>query len=447
IEAQMANTDIPLGNAEQFLLTLASIVELEARLKLWLFKLDFDNVELEIAEPLMDLKVGIKSLKENVTLRRILEILLAIGNYLNGTESFGFQLDYLSKVVEVKDTTHKHSLLYHVCNIVCERYPETSDLYSDMGHITRCSKVDFDELEQKLTKVENDCRAAFDHLRAISKHETPQVKTKMAEFLTDCAERICLLKLIHRRVINRFQKFLVWLGYPRGLIPNTKITPFCKILSEFALEYRTTRDRITTQKQKKQTRAERNKTSGKLITEIIPEKSGLLKHAIPNDSRTDDEAEFIYQRAAEKTNPTNNRMNNDPSARRPSTGMKPQGNQPSVAGGLAAAVNSASRQETMMPGHRLREKATGNPLKKPAVQSPSTLSVKQSANPNETDAFDTSDELLDDLVKNATLTASRDALKQRKTARYGAQRRSLRRTLHLGLNEEERAEVLGAGQN
>jgi hypothetical protein len=46
IEAQMANTDVPLGNAEQFLLTLASVVELEARLKLWLFKLDFDNVEL-----------------------------------------------------------------------------------------------------------------------------------------------------------------------------------------------------------------------------------------------------------------------------------------------------------------------------------------------------------------------------------------------------------------
>jgi hypothetical protein len=46
IEAQMANSDVPLGNAEQFLLTLASVVELEARLKLWLFKLDFDNIEL-----------------------------------------------------------------------------------------------------------------------------------------------------------------------------------------------------------------------------------------------------------------------------------------------------------------------------------------------------------------------------------------------------------------
>jgi hypothetical protein len=46
IEAELANRDIQLGNAEQFLLTLTTIHELEARLKLWLFKLDFDNIEL-----------------------------------------------------------------------------------------------------------------------------------------------------------------------------------------------------------------------------------------------------------------------------------------------------------------------------------------------------------------------------------------------------------------
>lgn len=34
----------------------------------------------------MDLKNGIKNLKENITLRRILEVLLAVGNYLNGVE-------------------------------------------------------------------------------------------------------------------------------------------------------------------------------------------------------------------------------------------------------------------------------------------------------------------------------------------------------------------------
>jgi hypothetical protein len=44
-EAQVANPDIPLGSAEQFLLTLASITELPARLKLWAFKLDYENIE------------------------------------------------------------------------------------------------------------------------------------------------------------------------------------------------------------------------------------------------------------------------------------------------------------------------------------------------------------------------------------------------------------------
>lgn len=45
LDAQMANPDVPLGKAEQFLLTLASISELEARLKLWLFMIDYANQE------------------------------------------------------------------------------------------------------------------------------------------------------------------------------------------------------------------------------------------------------------------------------------------------------------------------------------------------------------------------------------------------------------------
>jgi hypothetical protein len=57
-------------------------------------------------------------------------------------------------------------------------------------------QVDFDELDLKLNKLENDCRAAFDHLRAISKHETPQVKTKYV-----------FLQLTFRSNQRHYQKF------------------------------------------------------------------------------------------------------------------------------------------------------------------------------------------------------------------------------------------------
>ena len=45
IEAQMAYPDLPLGTAEQFLLTISSISELPARLSLWAFTLDYEGVE------------------------------------------------------------------------------------------------------------------------------------------------------------------------------------------------------------------------------------------------------------------------------------------------------------------------------------------------------------------------------------------------------------------
>lgn len=44
-EAQLANPDLPLGSAEQFLLSLASIHALIPRLQLWAFKLNYEALE------------------------------------------------------------------------------------------------------------------------------------------------------------------------------------------------------------------------------------------------------------------------------------------------------------------------------------------------------------------------------------------------------------------
>lgn len=44
-EAQLANPDVPLGTAEQFLLTLSSISGLTARLQLWAFRLNYESLE------------------------------------------------------------------------------------------------------------------------------------------------------------------------------------------------------------------------------------------------------------------------------------------------------------------------------------------------------------------------------------------------------------------
>ena len=60
-----------------------------------------------------------------------------------------------------------------------------------------------------------------------------------------------------------------WLGTPLHAAKETKVQQVCSIVSEFALEYRTCRERVLQQIQKKATHRERNKTRGKMIIEVI----------------------------------------------------------------------------------------------------------------------------------------------------------------------------------
>ncbi|NXL46321.1 FHOD1 protein, partial [Podilymbus podiceps] len=398
-EAQLANPDVPLGSAEQFLLALSSISDLTARLQLWAFRLDYESLEQEIAEPLFDLKVGMEQLARNHTFKCILATLLAMGNFLNGSQSRGFELSYLEKVSEVKDTVHRQSLLHHLCQMVVEKFPETTDLYSEIASITRSAKVDFDELANSLVQLERRCRASWDNLKVIAKHETkPVLKSKLTDFLKDSTQRIVVLKVVHRRVLNRFRSFLLYLGYPASVARDVKVMPICKLLREFALEYRTCRERVLQQQKKRAAHRERNKTRGRLITET--EKfSGIAEAASP------------------------------------------------------PAVVSSGPEEQMEAGHESMKTLLNSPTDAPARRSrasqgigpvtPAQGSPAQEDVPSSPD--DASDEIMDRLVKSVTHNANPRPCANKERRRSRGNRKSLRRTLKSGLSDDL-VQALGLGR-
>ena len=66
----------------------------------------------------------------------------------------------------------------------------------------------------------------------------------------------------------RFQKFLLYLGYAPQAARDAKVGVVCKVVAEFALEYRTTRDKVIQQREKKANNRERKKTRGKMIVDV-----------------------------------------------------------------------------------------------------------------------------------------------------------------------------------
>ncbi|CAK6949743.1 FH1/FH2 domain-containing protein 3 isoform X1 [Scomber scombrus] len=408
-EAQLANPDVPLGSAEQFLLTLSSISELSARLQLWAFKMDYEATEKEVAEPLQDLKEGMEQLEKNKTLRYILSTLLSIGNFLNGTNAKGFELTYLEKVPEVKDTVHKQSLLHHACSAVVENFPQSTDLYSEIGAITRSAKVDFDQLQENLCQMERRCKASWDHLKVIAKHEMkPQLKQKMSDFLKDCAERIIILKIVHRRIINRFHSFLLFLGHPAYSVRDISVHRFSKILSEFALEYRTTRDRVLQQKQKRADHRERNKTRGKMIIDVnapVGRHGSSSNNTAPSDRQESEQAQGLghAEDAAEHEN------------------MKAV---------LRTSLSGGDKESGVVPG--LRTRTRSRPGRGGRTMQACTPPVEDTQIAGE----DAADEIMERIVRSATQGPGTRA-QPRERRRSRANRKSLRRTLRSGLTPEE----------
>ncbi|XP_074542404.1 FH1/FH2 domain-containing protein 3 isoform X3 [Halichoeres trimaculatus] len=408
-EAQLANPDLPLGSAEQFLLTLSSISELNARLQLWAFKMDYEATEKEVAEPLQDLKEGMEQLEKNKTLRFILSTLLSIGNFLNGTNAKGFEMTYLEKVPEVKDTVHKQSLLHHVCSVVVENFPQSTDLYSEIGAITRSAKVDFDQLQENLCQMERRCKASWDHLKVIAKHEMkPQLKQRMSDFLKDCAERIIILKIVHRRIINRFHSFLLFLGHPTYSVREISVHRFSKIMSEFALEYRTTRDRVLQQKQKRADHRERNKTRGKMIMDVnapCGRYGSSSSNSAPSGSQESEQPQGLghSEDAAEHEH------------------MKAV---------LRTSLSGGDKEASGVPGLRTRTRS------RPGRGGRTVQAWAPAVEDTQLCGDDAADEIMERIVRSATQGPGTRA-QPRERRRSRANRKSLRRTLKNGLTPEE----------
>ncbi|XP_076144930.1 FH1/FH2 domain-containing protein 1 isoform X2 [Alosa pseudoharengus] len=270
-EAKAQSPRCPLASAEHCLQTLGGIQHLSSRLQLWAFALDYDTLEREIAEPLFHLKHAMEQLATSQTFRCILATVLAIGNFLNGCKARGFELSYLGKLSQVRDTHGRQPLLYHVCTLLLEVYPQCSDLYSDITAVTRASKCDYSQVQSNLAQLEAHCKASWEQLRLLEKDGDQRrskgsrsrgsnqssdpgtegsLRQRLPKFLKECEERLKVLRAVHRRVINRFHAFLLFLGYSRAMVRETRAEAFCKTVSDFALEYRATHNAILQQRER-----------------------------------------------------------------------------------------------------------------------------------------------------------------------------------------------------
>lgn len=104
---------------------------------------------------------------------KILEIILAIGNFLNGKNRergniYGFTIESLSKIGETKAGDNKTTLLEYIVTLIYKKFPDVmedipnilskADAGARIGYDTFGTTVD--EIEKKIVQLNNEIKHA-----------------------------------------------------------------------------------------------------------------------------------------------------------------------------------------------------------------------------------------------------------------------------------------------
>ncbi|KAF5895138.1 formin-2 isoform X1, partial [Clarias magur] len=195
----------PLDKPEQFLFQLSQIPEFSARVFCILFQSTFSECISSVLRKLEILQRVCKMLQSGSSVMRILGLILAFGNFMNGGnrtrgQADGFALDILPKLKDVKSSDNSRSLLSYIVSYHLRHFdedagretcvyplPEPHDLF-------QASQMKFEDFTKDLLKLRKDlraCTAEVEKVCSVSSEEHLQpFKDKMEEFLSQAKQEL-----------------------------------------------------------------------------------------------------------------------------------------------------------------------------------------------------------------------------------------------------------------
>uniref|UniRef100_A0A3B1KGJ3 Formin-like 3 n=1 Tax=Astyanax mexicanus TaxID=7994 RepID=A0A3B1KGJ3_ASTMX len=161
-----------LAEEDRFMLLFSKIERLTQRMNIITFVGNFsDNISM-LTPQLNAIIAASASVKSSPKLKRMLEIILALGNYMNSSKRgsvYGFKLQSLDLLLDTKSTDRKMTLLHYIALIVKEKYPELANFFNELHFVDKAAAVslenvllDVKELGKGMELIRREC-SLHDH--------------------------------------------------------------------------------------------------------------------------------------------------------------------------------------------------------------------------------------------------------------------------------------------
>ncbi|KAM4880914.1 formin-like protein 3 [Sylvia borin] len=161
-----------LADEDRFMLQFSKVERLPQRMAIMAFLGNFaENIQM-LTPQLNAIIAASASVKSSQKLKHMLEIILALGNYMNSSKRgavYGFKLQSLDLLLDTKSTDRKMTLLHFIALTVREKYPELATFWQELHFVEKAAAV---SLENVLLDVKELGRGMELLRRECGQHES-----------------------------------------------------------------------------------------------------------------------------------------------------------------------------------------------------------------------------------------------------------------------------------
>ncbi|XP_046383257.1 disheveled-associated activator of morphogenesis 1 [Ischnura elegans] len=274
-----------LARADRFLYEISKIPHHEQRLRCLHYKKRFAFWVGEVEPRIRAVMEGSREVTRSRRLRRLLELVLALGNYMNrgarGNAS-GFRLASLNRLADTKSSAARGTtLLHYLVEILEKKFKDILKLDEDLPHVKEAAKVSLAELEKDMAQLRSGLKEVE---REIEFHRSQVVTTGdrflpvMKEFLSSATCRFSELEDLFQDMKTRFDRAVKLFGEDQ-----TTVQPddFFGIFDAFLVAFSEARHDNESMKKRREEEEKRAKQDAELKKRTMERKHSRGEVAAP----------------------------------------------------------------------------------------------------------------------------------------------------------------------
>uniref|UniRef100_A0A9J8D2D7 Glutamate receptor, ionotropic, delta 2 (Grid2) interacting protein, b n=1 Tax=Cyprinus carpio carpio TaxID=630221 RepID=A0A9J8D2D7_CYPCA len=206
-----------LSEPDQFVRQMLLVPEYKTRLRSLLFKTTVQEKTEEMRGAYECIYKASLELKNSKRLAKILEFVLAMGNYLNNgqpktNKTTGFKINFLTELNTTKTVDGKSTFLHILAKSLCQHFPELIDFARDLITVPLAAKVNQRTITAELSDLHStiqDIRTACVKIPATAEDRFASV---MSSFLENCHPAVQSLDSLQQRAMDEFHKVASYFG-------------------------------------------------------------------------------------------------------------------------------------------------------------------------------------------------------------------------------------------